>query len=129
MLGAQMRRHLAGRLCFVVRRIGKANGERLGSVLRDLLTASRPTTIDESTPPERNTPSGTSLTQSQPHGSLEQLAQLVDVFGLGPSILRAIEIGLPIGLHLQPIVLEHCHMPRRQLARCRERSSAGAGTY
>ncbi len=55
----------------------------------------------------------------------QQLAQLPGVVG-GGTIVLGVEIGLPVGSHLQPVVAPQGHSGRAAAWRCRGRSSAGA---
>jgi hypothetical protein len=61
MLGAQMPGHGLGVLRLVVAGLVEADGEGLARTA-PTATASSATTVDESTPPDKNAPSGTSAT-------------------------------------------------------------------
>ena len=78
------------------------------------------TTELESMPPERNTPSGTSLTNRRSHRGAESGAKFAGVLGFrapGP-MLR--EVQVPVTTHLHPPLLPHQHVGRRQLAHSRQ---------
>ena len=87
------------------------------------------TTALESMPPERNAPSGTSLTRRRRTDSLTSASSCSRYSSSRAGSPSPVKVQIPVAADRHTSALRDEQMPRRQLPDRRDTSSAGTGTY